>query len=419
MKFHTASALLLATATTVSAATDALSAKLLERATPLSRNLDEANMFRFDVESYSLKYAKCQMIEMFTDEVAEQAGQDGDGYVYDTVLQKQKFAVFRLCPTASCSASKNFGCDSSYGEYLIDLSVYLQTMQEFNQQKQESYCQYCEDCAAGNDQYNRKLDGAEEEVNYCTDSACTNYLDTCEEKEYDEYNEPIDYDEYLECKGAELVQEIYENGEEVELYIGPHCSSNGIKLGLYYDDLCTSYAGNKYDLNKVTGLSFSSSGLAEYTPDECLSCKESDNLYENNEYDNADEDDISELCGDLYMEAAKCDERLPVSYYNNNNNNQNNVQATQQSQEISCTYIKNVIKGAYNEKGNIHLSLKDYKSQSGYHEEPESKVTGTQGFFLFFFIAGCVGLAGYGAFLHKQVSGDGKAESIYQGGSMA
>ena len=38
-------------------------------------------------------------------------------------------------------------------------------------------------------QCNRKLDGAEEEVNYCTDSASTNYVDTCEEKEYYEDNE--------------------------------------------------------------------------------------------------------------------------------------------------------------------------------------------------------------------------------------
>ena len=37
--------------------------------------------------------------------------------MYDTVLQKQKFAVFRLCPTSSCSASKNFGRDNTYGEY--------------------------------------------------------------------------------------------------------------------------------------------------------------------------------------------------------------------------------------------------------------------------------------------------------------
>ena len=72
------------------------------------------------------------MIQMFTDEVFKQAGQNGDGCVYDTVLQKQ---------------------------------------------------------IIGQIQCNRKLDGAEEEINYCTDSGCTNYLDTCEEKEYYEDNE--------------------------------------------------------------------------------------------------------------------------------------------------------------------------------------------------------------------------------------
>ena len=44
--------------------------------------------------------------------------------------------------------------------------------------------------SAGNcqNQYNRELDGAEVETNYRTDSACANYLDTCEEKEYYDYN---------------------------------------------------------------------------------------------------------------------------------------------------------------------------------------------------------------------------------------
>ena len=61
------------------------------------------------------------------------------------------------------------------------------------------YCRYCEEYAAGNgqNQYNSKLDSAEEEVNYCTDSACTNYLDTCEEKEYYDYNELCDDFEIL------------------------------------------------------------------------------------------------------------------------------------------------------------------------------------------------------------------------------
>ena len=44
----------------------------------------------------------------------------------------------------------------------------------------------------GQIQCKRKLDGAEEEVNYCTDSACARYLDTCEEKEYYDYNELCD-----------------------------------------------------------------------------------------------------------------------------------------------------------------------------------------------------------------------------------
>ena len=58
-----------------------------------------------------------------------------------------------------------------------------------NEQKKECSCRYCEEYAAGNcqNQYNRKLDGAEEEVSYCTDSACADYLDTCEEKEDYDY----------------------------------------------------------------------------------------------------------------------------------------------------------------------------------------------------------------------------------------
>ena len=57
----------------------------------------------------------------------------------------------------------------------------------------------------GHNQYNRKLNGAEEEVNYCTDFVCTNYLDTCEEKEYYEYNElcygfPFDVAKKFDCE---------------------------------------------------------------------------------------------------------------------------------------------------------------------------------------------------------------------------
>lgn len=287
----------------------------------LERKLEEANMFNFDVTSYSLKYARCQMIEMYNDEMAEDAGGSGDNnedYDYDTVLQKQRFAVFRLCPSSNCSSSSQFGCSANYGEYLVDLSTYLMVMQEFNEQKKESYCQYCEECANGN---NRKLneDGEDGEgenegegegenegegeednegegendgndnqndennanANYCQDSACSNYSSVCEEEEQNQYNVAIDYDEYLECTEIEAEGQYDSYGNELKLYVGPHCASNnvGIKLDLFYDEFCTEYAGGKYNLSTVTGLSFSSSGLSEYYQSECISCKESVRRY--------------------------------------------------------------------------------------------------------------------------------------------
>ena len=136
-----------------------------------------------------------------------------------------------------------------------------------------------------------------------------------------------------------------------------------------------------------------------------------DHSYENNYNDNQDADDISELCGNLIGQAAKCEEKITsTSSYG---------YSAQQEDNISCNYISNVMKGAYNEKGQIYLNLKAYKSQEGYHVNPDAKVTGAQSFWLTFFILGTVGLAAYGAMLHKQLTGGEKASSIYQGGSMA
>lgn len=137
-----------------------------------------------------------------------------------------------------------------------------------------------------------------------------------------------------------------------------------------------------------------------------------DHSYENNYNDNQDDDDISELCGNLYEAAAKCDDMIPKTYSSYG-------YSEKQESSLSCNYISNVMKGAYNEKGQIYLNLKAYKSQEGYHESPDAKVTGAQSFWLSFFIIGTVGLAGYGAMLHKKLTGGEKASSIYQGGSLA
>eukprot|EP00592_Proboscia_alata_P009976 CAMPEP_0194355436 /NCGR_PEP_ID=MMETSP0174-20130528/3344_1 /TAXON_ID=216777 /ORGANISM="Proboscia alata, Strain PI-D3" /LENGTH=579 /DNA_ID=CAMNT_0039124711 /DNA_START=89 /DNA_END=1828 /DNA_ORIENTATION=+ len=97
------------------------------------------NNFQFNVTNYSLKYARCQMIQSYSDEYGQEE-------FAQTVLKRQTFVVFRFCNTDYCSSNQMFGCDMDYGEYLIDLNDYLGVMQQYNEERKEAYCEYCEEC---------------------------------------------------------------------------------------------------------------------------------------------------------------------------------------------------------------------------------------------------------------------------------
>jgi len=138
---------------------------------------EEQAQFNFDVTGYSLKYSRCQMVEQYNDEAAE-GGEDGQS---SSPLVKKRFAILRLCPTSSCNASKKVGCTSGYGQYMVEMDTYLQAMQQYREDLQEGYCNYCEDYMQavyeavenGEDEVDeddmdrvrrkRRLEGAEEE----------------------------------------------------------------------------------------------------------------------------------------------------------------------------------------------------------------------------------------------------------------
>jgi hypothetical protein len=113
-------------------------------------DLDYDN-FAFDVSNYSLKYVKCQMIRTYSDSIAAYQGNE---YMPNTILEREQFVVFRFCPTSSCSADSNYGCDSNYGEYILPLSDYLTAMKDYNDDRLQAYCDYCEECAAANNNRN-------------------------------------------------------------------------------------------------------------------------------------------------------------------------------------------------------------------------------------------------------------------------
>lgn len=136
------------------------------------------NTFGFDPTQYSLSYHRCAEVRQFDDEIAAQEDTT-------SVFTTKHFAVFRFCPEATCMGYKQdfssmtsaeraaweaaqaaveanqdgvwiedreivgargSGCQSNYGEYMIELQDYLEIMNEYRSERFEQYCTYCQKC---------------------------------------------------------------------------------------------------------------------------------------------------------------------------------------------------------------------------------------------------------------------------------
>merc|ERR1712183_652257 len=182
-----------------------------------------------DISSYSLKFQKCQFVKAYDDELAE--NEDAG-----TVLATKHFVVFRLCPSNSCDS-----CNYGYGEYLVDMEDYLDATIEYAKDKQEEYCDQCEEGCDG--YYGNQNQGEEEKEGdnnqdgnrRLTSTKCDECVNYCEKIENMEDNGYIDATDFVEC------QEIQDEGNDgTAVYAGAMCASNGskIKIGVFSDDEC-------------------------------------------------------------------------------------------------------------------------------------------------------------------------------------
>jgi hypothetical protein len=91
-----------------------------------------------------------------------------------------------------------------------------------------------------------------------------------------------------------------------------------------------------------------------------------DNAYENNQDDNDDNNGISEICENLYMDAAKCNVNFDAysaeSYQGNN-------QASQEG--AVCDFITSLVEGSYDESGNIIIDTNWYFNTSNWRDADE------------------------------------------------
>jgi len=334
------------------------------------RRLEDAYAETFeynDLSQYSVRFEKCQFVKSYDDEMA----QDEDS---DSPLATKHFVVYRLCPSDACET-----CDEKYGSYVVEVDTYLQYTINYQQQAFEDMCDNCsEKC---ND------DGS-----YCSGCGkiCYNYANM-------ENNGYVDASQYMECQQLD-----YGDDDGEQLYIGPMCSSSGqkITIGLFSDENCWEAYSGDLDVETVVGSKLSYLLISHASTDDgsvCLSCQENNDDENANQNDQADYDDVNEMCEDLYSAAAKCESKTGLEGgFIQTNQEDGDYENQVENEFMACTFIDSLIWNSYTETGEIDID----------HDQDEiiRKTSSVQALTLSLLSLSIVSLIGTIAYIHHRIN---------------
>lgn len=302
-------------------ADSAMGMELLGKARKLEGD-DEVDMTW--VTGYSIKFQGCHHISQWNEEA------DGEE---DVRVATKRLVRFRLCPSDVCSSDSGAGCSSGYGDYIIDMNTFIDAYIQNKQATEEYNCEYtmqntC-DCEDGDDK------GDDFNAEYCEYDCYMNLgMDYCVDRnpyvDDEQDQEKFEVEEYMECKNWEPKNDNRRRleEEEAQYFLGPYCADQGgkIYLGMFTDEECTNFADDyngKATYSELAGesLPYSSESLIGM---DCFSCKqpaEVDNDNDNNNNNNQNQqDEIKEVCEQVYQSAGKCESRLSsVTAYANEN----------------------------------------------------------------------------------------------------
>lgn len=292
-----------------------------------ARRLDGNDDFTW-VAGYSLKFQGCHHISQWNEEA------DGED---EPKIQTKRLVRFRLCPSGSCTYGDAGGCDNGYGDYVMDMNLFLESYIQNKMEQQEYQCEYAEQYTCGNCENNNNPE-------YCRyDCYIENGLDFCnDENPYvddDNDKEEFELEQYMYCAEWDLPnngRKLEDGEDDAGYFIGPYCADQGgkIHLGVFTDEFCTNFADDDDNgwthtefYYKLTGeaLPYSSESLIGM---DCISCQERADGNNNNNNGNGAE--VGEMCDAIYQQAGKCESQLsPDSYYFSPNEN-------------ACTYIEGI-----------------------------------------------------------------------------
>jgi hypothetical protein len=232
------------------------------------------------ISNFSIKFQGCHHISQWNDAA------DGEE---DVRIETKRLIRFRLCPANECSPDKAGGCDSDYGDYVIDMNTFLESYYDALENYNEYRCEYtsqvlcdCEDGDDKGDDFNGELCEYDCYVTHGIEDICADnnpYADDEQEQE-----EEFNVADYVECQQAEFA-----NNDEERTY--------------------SSLAGSSLPYSEQSLISM-----------DCISCKEPEDF--NNDGDDAEDDDeVIEMCEEIYEGSGKCEQGLEATGYLSSANN--------------------------------------------------------------------------------------------------
>jgi len=276
---------------------------LLKSARRLEDGDDDGEIDYTYVANYSIKFQGCHHVSQWNAEVDEDN---------DVRMQTVRLARFRLCPTGTCSNDKAIGCTSGFGDYIVDLDTFLASYLQDKQETEEYNCEYAQNNICGCD-----ADDVDDEDTCLNTCYANNGLSYCIEDE--DEGEQFEAMNYAACAQYDYQanddayrRRLDEAEEEVQYFIGAYCADQGgdVRFGFFSDDTCTQFSETSYYALTGSSLPYSTESLIS---DECLSCKNVDE--DANQDDAAEaEDQVKEMCEEIYMDAGKCESDMGIQY---------------------------------------------------------------------------------------------------------
>lgn len=264
---------------------------------------DEEDVDYSWLPGYSFKFEKCYSWDAFGREERN---------------RQESYVVFRACPQGSCSSSCRYGA-----EYIVEMREYVEAYTQAKQNLQEYNCQQVEDnCACDDDQVDDNTC-----LSNCYAAAGLNYCQNNENgnNNNNQNNNENMFEEYGECKELEMNND--DDANNAVYYASMYCANGGqsIHLGVFTDEECTvPDKSNAYKKYYGYSLPYSHKSIIGSG---CVSCMNP--YYEENDDDanNNDEDQVNEMCMELYEQAGKCETNLKIDY----------------PTTTACNYIHNVV----------------------------------------------------------------------------